>query len=84
MKVRNGRRIRFWKDSWVCDKPLSLLYPDLFKMCEQPEITMDMVKNNPCLVSFTRWLVDTWKHDWDEILQMIHELKLADGDDSVC
>jgi len=34
IKVRNGQKTLFWKDIWLYDQPLYLLFPDLFAMCQ--------------------------------------------------
>ena len=56
--VKNGKYTFFWKDSWLYDKPLCILYPDLFKFCEQPNVNASQVHSDIESVSFTRWLVD--------------------------
>jgi hypothetical protein len=30
--IGNGKNILFWKDSWLYDQPIAMLYPNLFKM----------------------------------------------------
>lgn len=42
MKVKNGKNTLFWLDAWLYDTPLSHLFPDLFKLCEQPMITVSI------------------------------------------
>jgi len=78
---KNGRGTLFWKDSWLYEKPLHLLYPDLFKLREQPDISVYDVKNNPQLVTFTRWLVDSWRLDWERICADVGEVTLNPGED---
>jgi hypothetical protein len=58
MKVNDGKNTLFWKDAWLHDKPLRVLFPDLFKMCGQPDMLVFQVKLDPNCVTFTRWLVD--------------------------
>jgi hypothetical protein len=68
MNVGNGRKTLFWKDKWLYDKSLEVLFPDLFAMCLKQNITVEQVKNDPNVVLFTRWLVDKWREDWVKIL----------------
>jgi hypothetical protein len=37
-RLGNGMLIRFWKDYWICEVPLSRLFPRLFSLSEQKEI----------------------------------------------
>lgn len=50
--VGDGKHTLFWKDTWLFDKPLSYLFSDLFKMCQQSDISVNQVKQSS--VSFTR------------------------------
>ncbi|GJV75495.1 RNA-directed DNA polymerase, eukaryota [Tanacetum coccineum] len=47
-KVNDGTSTKFWRDSWICDTPLAIKYPRLFRL----EI------NQECLVS------DKWNGEW--------------------
>ncbi|GKC19136.1 RNA-directed DNA polymerase, eukaryota, reverse transcriptase zinc-binding domain protein [Tanacetum coccineum] len=47
-KVNDGTGTKFWRDSWICDTPLAIKYPRLFRL----EI------NQECLVS------DKWNGEW--------------------
>ena len=37
-KVKNGQKTLFWKDTWLYDQPLYMIYLDLFNMCELKDI----------------------------------------------
>lgn len=81
--VGNGKKILFWKDSWLYDRPISLLFPDLFKMAQQRDITLAEVVLNPLSLTFSRWLVDIWKTQWDNIISDMKKVQLKDSDDVV-
>jgi hypothetical protein len=66
MKIKNGNGTIFWKDAWLYDKPLNVLFPDLLKICEQPDISVCQVKIDPNSLSFSRWLVDDLKSCWEQ------------------
>ena len=42
--VGNGRRVRFWRDRWCGDSPLSVSFPTLFALALHKEA----------------WVVDIW------------------------
>jgi len=83
IKTRNGKNSLFWLDSWLYDKPLAILYPDLFKLCEQQMVTVDQVKAAPDLISFTRWLVDERRSSWEKILSEVNKIQLGNDDDLI-
>lgn len=83
MCVRNGKKTLFWKDRWLCKQPLCLLYPDLFKMCQQQDITVAEVRKDPKLITFTRWLVDEWDVSRNKIMVDTAEMSLKQGNDDV-
>ena len=68
------KKTSFWNDSWLYDKPLSSLYPDLFKLCEQQGISVHDFKINP-------QLVDGWRDDWLNILDDVVKVNLEEGVD---
>ncbi|WMV25622.1 hypothetical protein MTR67_019007 [Solanum verrucosum] len=37
LKVGNGNKIKFWRDGWIDQIPLSESIPDLFSICNNPE-----------------------------------------------
>jgi len=61
MIIKDGQRTLFWKDTWLMEKPLGKLFPDLFKMCSQPNISVAFAKQNS--VDFSRWLIDDLRDD---------------------
>lgn len=44
--VKDDNSTLFWKDAWLYDKPLNILFPDLFKLCEKQNISIRQVKND--------------------------------------
>ena len=44
--VGNERRLKFWKDKWCGDEPLSVSFPSLFALATSKEA----------------WVVDLWSH----------------------
>ena len=79
--VKNGSNTLFWKDTWLFDKPIQLLFPELFEICLQPDISVGHMKQN--LVRFKRWLVDDLQTRWCEIKKKADELVLTNDKDVV-
>jgi hypothetical protein len=83
MIVKNGKKTRLWKDSWLCEKPLCTLFPDLFRICENPEVTIFQTALDPQVVSFNRWLIDNLRIGWEKILLEVNKLQLTNELDVV-
>ncbi|RVX06518.1 hypothetical protein CK203_023540 [Vitis vinifera] len=49
-KRGNGRRMRFWRDRWYGDSPLSVSFPSLFALAIDKETKVEEAK------SFLGWL----------------------------
>ena len=60
-----------------------MLHTDLFKLCEQKNITLFQVKCGEIQLSFTRWLVDNLKSDWDKVLADVSQYHFKHGEDFV-
>jgi hypothetical protein len=83
MLAKNGKTTLFWKDSWLYEKPLYILYPDLFKFCLHPDISVFQVKADAGCVSFTRLLADEMIIDWNKILNDMSKYDFTPDDDVV-
>jgi len=77
----NGQKTLFWKDIWLYDQPLCVLFPDLFAMCQQLDIAVSQVKFDPQSLTFSRWLVDEWRVNWEKILLDVANVQLCEGAD---
>jgi len=83
IEVRDGKNTFSWLDSWFYSKPLAIIFPDLSKICEQPRATVSQVKMDPSSITFTRWLVDDLRMNWDNIMKDIYDFQLVDDKDLV-
>jgi hypothetical protein len=83
MVVRDCKRTLLWKDIWLNEKPLYTLYSDLFKICDNPDVTIYQVKLDPQNVTFTRWLVGDLRNSWGKILTDVENLHLVSSNDLV-
>jgi hypothetical protein len=83
IKVRNGKSALFWQDSWLYDSPLCILFPDLFKLCNQKEISVYQGVQETSAVTFCRWLSDELASSWAKIIQDLEHVQLTDLPDIV-
>ena len=63
------------------EKPLENLFPDLFKLCSLPNISVASARQNS--VCFSRWLVDDLRDDWGHIMNQFNEIYLNNDEDRV-
>jgi len=54
-----------------------------YKICEQPRVTVSQVKMDPSSITFTRWLLDDLRMNWDNIMKDIYDFQLVDDKDLV-
>jgi hypothetical protein len=83
VKIGASKNTLFWRDSWLYDKPLYLTFPDLFKLCEQPDATVYQAKFNLNGLTFTRWLIDDLRNNWGQIMRDVDVVQLDDRKDEV-
>lgn len=81
--VQNGKSTLMWRDSWLHDEPLLLRYPDLFKLCEQKEVSIFQIINGLVPILFSRWLTDDLNADWNKIIDDIFQTQLTSDEDRV-
>jgi hypothetical protein len=81
--INNGEHTIFWKDTWLYDKPLCVLFPDLFKFCDQQNILVEQARKETHTISFSRWLMDSLLLDSHRILSDMNKLDFGPGEDRV-
>lgn len=79
--IGNGKKILFWQDNWLYDRPIAHIFPDLFKI--QQDITLSETMRDPLNLTFSRWLVDIWKKQWDKIMSDMAKIQIKEYDDSI-
>lgn len=67
IKIENGRKTRFWEDSWLFDRPLCYLIPEPYILGEQKKVSVATVKNGGVQLSFRRWLPIEIRDFWTKI-----------------
>lgn len=81
--MKDGKSTSVWRDIWLYDEPLCDLFPGLFKLCEQQEITVHQMICNIIPITFSRWLTSELRWEWGKILRDTSELHLCDEQDIV-
>jgi hypothetical protein len=56
MNVGNGLLTSFWGDSWCSTRPLKDMFPVLFDICNEQNITVAGAAAMGCRFSYRRWL----------------------------
>lgn len=67
----------------MLDKPLCILFPCLYKISEQPDISVQQVWNDVAAFTFTRWLVDDLRTNWGLILDELKNFQFTDEMDTI-
>jgi len=54
-------------DKWVYHKPLCIIAPQLFELCECKDATVDKVRSGEVHITFRRWLLEDLRLSWEQI-----------------
>jgi hypothetical protein len=77
--IQCDTQIRFWKDTWIEDKPLWMEYPSLYNIVRRKDATVAQVLSTvPLNVSFRRDLVGENLVDWHKLVQKVVTVNLND------
>jgi hypothetical protein len=80
--IKDGTNTRFWKDTWVGDKPLKVTYPSLYNIVRDRHATVSKVMSAcPLNISFRRALVGNKLLDWLNFVAKVSNVELVDGSD---
>lgn len=82
--VKNGKSTLVWKDTWLYSEPLAAIFLDLFKICDQKVIIVFQLTSGLVPVTFSRWLTDDLRSEWEKILSDISHTQLEFEPDTVC
>jgi hypothetical protein len=82
--VGNGKRTRFWLDTWARECPLKITFPSIFTICNQQEWSVHRVLNSDHLnLTFRRNFGDIENQEYFELREMMSEVQLTNSQDSV-
>ena len=74
--------MRFWKDVWLSNKPLSKVYPTLFRIARRKDDTVaNILGSVPLNVSFRRGLVNANRMAWFDLVSMVIQVHFTNEKD---
>jgi hypothetical protein len=81
----NGRKIRFWLDTWSGGCGLNLVFPNLYAICNQQEWTIDRVmRGGKINLTFRRGFGAVEENEWGELVDLAERVNITQQLDSVC
>lgn len=82
--VRDGKKARFWRDVWLGACPLSVVYSNIFAICNDQEQTVwGVLRNNEINLSFRRSFGRVEVEEWQQLISQRREVQLQEGPDTV-
>lgn len=84
-KVRNGQRIKFWKDTWLGSLPLEIHFPNLYRISTKKDSTVAKCWNseqNDWSLGFKRGIMERELNSWMR-LEMLNSFRWGLGEDKV-
>jgi hypothetical protein len=80
--VGNGANTRFWEDTWLGDKPLSMQYPSLYGIVQRKQVTVATVLGHNSLnIAFRRNLTEDKWTQWLNLVSRLMEVQLSSDQD---
>jgi hypothetical protein len=80
----NGRKIRFWLDTWSGGCGLNLVFPNLYAICNQQEWTIDRVMRNGNInLTFRRGFGSVEENEWGDLVELAERVNITQQLDSV-
>ncbi|KAJ9684352.1 hypothetical protein PVL29_016699 [Vitis rotundifolia] len=85
--VGNGRRVRFWRDTWCGDSPLCVSFPSLFALTADKEVWVANIWDplaeggwNPCFLrAFNDWEVE----EVERFLGRLHGKRILENEEDM-
>jgi len=81
MKTGQGKHTSFWFDKWLTDKPLCLMYPVLFYLCQEKTISVHEFLRSHGDLRFSRWLNPILFEQWLTIVDSVYNHDFETGKD---
>jgi hypothetical protein len=82
--IGDGKRTRFWLDTWAGECPLKITFPSIFAINNQQEWSVHRVLNQDQVeLTFKRNFGDRENQEYIELMEMMSEVHLANSQDSV-
>jgi hypothetical protein len=81
--VRDGTRTMFWLDRWFGQRPLKDLFPTLFSICDNQQISVASACATSSGLRFRRAFGPQARDEWASLLPTLQETRLAPGADTI-
>jgi hypothetical protein len=81
MRVGNGLLTSFWGDSWCSTSPLKDMFPVLFDICNEQNITVAGAADMGWRFSYRRWLTPDLIIQEAGLLQLMNQINLTQEND---
>jgi len=79
--IGNGRKIRFWKDHWICNNSLAIAYWPLYVISEQQgKIVYDVWDGENLMLTLRRSMSSSTMNLWLELLSL---MALSEEEDQI-
>jgi hypothetical protein len=82
-KLKNGKRVSFWKDAWLDNNPLCVSYPILFDICVNHNCLVWEVAQNGWVVNFKVRLHGILREQWYTLAATLNGVRLSNEPDVV-
>lgn len=80
----DGKKIKFWLDTWYGNVPLKLIFPNLFRICRNPkQLVCQVVENDMLQIDFRRNFGENEMKEWEQLVEIVDEINLTDESDKV-
>jgi hypothetical protein len=75
--VGDGKKVRFWLDMWLGQCPLSVVYSNIFQICNEHNSTIyEVFRNNEINLTFKISFGTVEVEEWNQLLDHINDVKL--------
>jgi len=83
-KVGDGRKIRFWEDTWFGTAPLAVQFWDLFSICNQTGVTLASVWDGAEIkLNFRRTFSEAMLERWYELEAVVMDVHYSEEGDAL-
>ena len=83
-KVGDGRKIRFWEDTWFGTAPLAVQFWDLFSICNQIGVTLASVWDGAEIkLNFRRTFSEAMLERWYELEAVVMDVHYSEDGDAL-
>ena len=79
MIVGNGMRTHFWGDAWCMDAPLKIIFPELFDICCDQNVSVAVMAARGWHYSFRRMLDEEKQGKYNRLQKIVRGFLCQQG-----